>query len=381
MKLKTFFLSFTALFCCSFLQAQTLPDYWFTDSYMSTKIKSVPKGSSFVFFTDTHIQRNNGGSAEFVAYLKNNTKASTVVFGGDCFDWAPTKEDAAVMLGGFSDSMEKALGKDFLWAQGNHDCNSNAVSKYKIAREIAIIPDTQAYDLTVKKLEGKVTFDDEIMPLLRTKGLPEEASAEAAAWGKMHYCYDDAKARIRFIILESGDNGNTIHTYKKLFKGWAAVQAPFVKKCLSDVPKGYAVVVAGHMFGSSKTGPNYALKPIIELLTEYNAKSKIKAMMISGHVHVDNAFSVRIENDKVAYTELGTNGKVPAGEVLLVWTSCDARASYAKYAKNTELQKCTAYPTIKKGTRTEHCADIVTFTKKKIVLTRFGVGEDRSYTL
>lgn len=383
MNLKSFSLAILALIFCSTAQAQTIPDYWFADSYMSTKLKSVPKGSSFVFFTDSHIQRNNGGSPEFVAYLKNHSKASTVIFGGDCFDWAPTKADAAKMLGDFAASMENALGKDFLWAQGNHDCNSNANGKYKIDRSIAIIPDTQVYDLTVKRIEDKVTFDEETMPLLRSKGLPEEAATEAEAWSKMHYCYDDAKARIRFIILESGDNGNTMHNYVRKFQGWAAVQAPFVKKCLSNVPKGYKVVVAGHMFGSGKSKPGNALKPIVEVLAAYNAAAKDKAVMICGHVHVDNAFSISLKDGEMASTELGRSGKVPAGDVLLVWTSCDARASYAKYASSayTELKQSVAYPDIKKGTRTEHCADIVTFAKGKLVLTRFGAGEDRCFYL
>ena len=53
-----FFISVLTAFCALTLSAQKVPSYFIENDYLDAKIKSVPKGSSFIFITDTHFPRS-----------------------------------------------------------------------------------------------------------------------------------------------------------------------------------------------------------------------------------------------------------------------------------------------------------------------------------
>ena len=88
----------TITFCALTLSAQEVPSYFHKDDYLDAKIASVPKGSSFIFITDTHFPRSTRTSTPVLKYVKEKLNINHVIFGGDVVDWNPTKEEAAAVV-------------------------------------------------------------------------------------------------------------------------------------------------------------------------------------------------------------------------------------------------------------------------------------------
>ncbi|MBQ9547720.1 MAG: metallophosphoesterase [Bacteroidales bacterium] len=362
------------------LGAQEIPAYFLENNYLQERLRQVPKGKHFLFITDYHQERSSHTSTAVMSYVKKQMGIDRVVFGGDCFDWAPDKAAAAQKLGRYFDELYAAFGEGLIWVQGNHDCNSSAVSKYKIPEDVALIPDVQCYDLTIGHFKSERTYDEDMLARYRDKAdLSDDERAGALAWIKMHYWVDDPALKIRFIVIETDDRGVTA---RHIIRGRELVleQMPFLEKALETAPKGYTPIVFSHQLGNNKQGllKTSAHTPVINTVAKFRAKTGRRAFLVSGHCHVDEAMLIHSGENIWDVQECVAGGKIGKDGVLLVWCNRDAyKAGSTRYAAGGPgvLLKQSLNPRAKLGTPTEVSFDIVTLTRKGVVFTRIGAGE------
>ena len=371
--------------CALNLRAQEVPSYFMENGYLDAKIASVPKGSSFIYITDTHFPRSTRKSTPVLKYVKEKLGVQTVVFGGDVVDWNPTKEEAAAVVKEYFDELYALAGKDLIWVHGNHDSNSAAVTKYNYPEETSIISDTEVYDMTVANYADQLVFDEELIEAYRTKeGLSDYQREQALAYLRMHYYRDDVRNKIRYIVFDTIDNGPTTrHTLKG--KKVLSVQLPFIRKAMDTTPKGYSIVLLAHTMGHHKHGimDGEFHAPLYREVADFRKTHDNKVILIGGHQHVDAALAITCQDDGTILNEEPDNKAVIArNEVLTVWVNRDAhKARMAKWAaggRDCELKKSVS-PIMKPGTVTEVSFDVVTLTKKGVVFTRIGAGEDREF--
>lgn len=374
-----------AVFCAFTMSAQEVPSYFFENGYLDERIASVPKGSSFIYITDTHFPRSTRTSTPVIKYVKDKLKIDHVVFGGDVVDWNPTKEQAAAVVKEYFDELYGIVGKGLIWVHGNHDSNSAAVTKYKYPEETSIIPDTEVYDMTVANYADKVVFDEEILEQYRNEpGLSDWYREQALAYLRMHYYRDNAKDKIRFIVFDTIDNGPTTrHTIRG--KKVMSAQLPFIRKAMETAPKGWTIVLLAHSMGHHrygvKDGDFHA--PLYREVAKFRKETGRRVILIGGHQHVDAALTVKEAGDTLVNEERDSGDVITRDQVLTVWVNRDAyKARMARWAaggKDCDLEKSVS-PKMVKGTKDEVSFDIVTVTKKgKVVFTRIGAGEDREY--
>lgn len=375
----------TAIFCALTLSAQEVPSYFFESGYLDSRIKSVPKGSSFIFITDTHFPRSTRTSTPVLRYVMDRLNIDHVVFGGDVVDWNPTKEEAAAVVKEYFDELYAVAGKNLIWVHGNHDCNSAAVTKYKYPEETSLIPDTEVYEMTVARYADQVVFDEELIEKYRNdQKLSDWQKEQALAYLRMHYYCDNAKDKIRYVIFDTIDNGPTTrHTIRG--KRVLTAQMPFIKKAMETAPKGWTIVLLAHSMGHHK----YGIKsgdfhaPLYHEVAAFRKRTGRRVILIGGHQHVDAALTVTSDGQNLVNKEPDNGAVIGRDEVLTVWVNRDAyKARMAKWAaggRDCELKKSVS-PKMVKGTKDEVSFDIVTITKKgNVVFTRIGAGEDRHF--
>lgn len=375
----------TAIFCAINLSAQEVPSYFFENGYLDSKIKSVPKGSRFIFITDTHFPRSTRTSTPVLKYVKDKLGIEQVIFGGDVVDWTPTKEEAAAQVREYFDELYAVAGKDLIWVHGNHDCNSASVRKYKNPEETALVSDTEVYEMTVARYADKVVFDEELIEKYRkNRKLTDRQREQALAYLRMHYYRDNAKDKIRYIVVETIDNGpTTFHTLRG--KKVMTCQIPFIKKAMETAPKGYTIVVLAHSMGHHKYGVKAGdfHAPLYKEIADFRKNTGRNVVLVGGHHHIDAALAVKPEDGAFENRELDSNATVARDEVLSIWVNRDAyKARMAKWAaggRDSEMHKSVS-PMMKKGTVEEISFDIITITRKgHVVCTRIGAGNDRHF--
>lgn len=165
---------------------------------------------------------------------------------------------------------------------------------------------------------------------------------------KLYYYKDWDNFKIRSIILNSYSNSYGIDTG----------QVEWFKKILEETPEDYHVLVLTHVPPIKETGKEITNgRRVIELLDQYNhLDGKAVIGYFHGHLHIDQVYrgySFPIINIGCAKTEAYKNlGKLPKGATQVY----------------REL-----------GTMTQDLWDtvIITRSKRRLVLVRFGAGEDR----
>ncbi len=293
-----------------------LNDYWI--EHIDAKLASMPKGKSFIIYTDTHFQssmnRNTRKAASLVQYVREKTGIKTVIHLGDPYSKEKDIETANKL---FITSMEEyffdIFGKDGLFAVGNHDANYTRWMSYERADDATvqvegengcgafnyILPDTNIYEGSVAHIADVVSFDDaliEKLELLDYKAVGEENgwfvtsegklpqvyySAEdmkeqAYAWAKMHYHIDDEEQKIRYIVLDTGNCGLTTR-YTMGNALWTAIlptQFDWLAETLRTVPEGYDVAVVGHMLSHYTEGKS-GNKEIYQILSAFRAGKSV----------------------------------------------------------------------------------------------------------
>ena len=87
----------------AYLYRKLIGDHWFTqvedpqsfdecDQYLDGKIKSIPEGKSFMFYTDTHNKCGNANKTPAImGYITAMTGIKKVISGSDFLDRENTK--------------------------------------------------------------------------------------------------------------------------------------------------------------------------------------------------------------------------------------------------------------------------------------------------
>ena len=373
------------IFCGSLTMiAQEVPSYFFETGYLDAKIKSVPKGSSFIFITDTHFPRSTRTSTPVLKYVKDKLKIDQVVFGGDVVDWNPTKEQASAVVKEYFDELYAVAGKGLIWVHGNHDCNSASVRKYGNPEETALISDTEVYDMTVSHYADEVVFDEELIEKYRKDSrLTDYQREQALAYMRMHYYRDNVRDKIRYIVVETIDNGpTTFHVLKG--KKVMTEQIPFIRKSMETAPKDYTIVIMAHSTGHHKYGVKAGdfHAPLYKEAADFRHRTGRNVVLVGGHQHIDAALAVN-PGEEFINRELDNGSVISRNEVLSIWVNRDAYKAHMKRwaagGSDCDLKKSVS-PTMKKGTVEEVSFDIITITRKgAVVCTRIGAGNDRYF--
>lgn len=225
------------------------------NSYLDALCDSVPEGKHFIFNTDSHIDYDNniGWSQKetaVIAYVKAKLNIRNYIFGGDCIGGRASKYEAAKILAHYCNEKFNAFGGDFIFVMGNHDVNYPMIGNGGHTREESLIPDVEAYKHTTKIMQqyGIAHFDTEGIALVDDLNITDDEKEAMKAWMTLHYYYDDDKQRIRYIILESGDNGET-NMYLLNSGGGYKVDLCYldwIHEAFSSCPDDYDIVLITH---------------------------------------------------------------------------------------------------------------------------------------
>ena len=419
-----------------YLDVPALPVSFDDGNYLEQRIQSVPEGKHSLFITDSHFadNRNSGHGINIADYVKKRISASIVSFGGDCVNYvlsepvSYSKYGGAARLTEYASKFFAAFGKEGIWTQGNHDCNSAAHFAEDAPYNDAVIPDTEAYKRTVRNIEDTVVFDDDGITNVRSAynqiptptGWPSELNVmdEFVAWMKMHYYYDDKVNKVRYIVLETCDNGYTLYYTINKITLWLTFQIDFVAKALLSVPDGYDVIIHGHLIGSlgdnvgdaayidaaaqkqflsmlncyrRKTSKNLsaayfgandeanypyvkAYWDIIGATHKYdftNHKGSGRVIVVCGHYHMDLVLAAQNSN---SFTEVNpaTIDETTFSDdvVFLVWRNRDCFATPG----HTEKTLYGVTPVMTEGTVSENSFDVMTIDNNYFYFTRFGAN-------
>ena len=422
-----------------------LDEYW--TEHIDAKLAELPEGKSFIIYTDTHFQssmnRNTRKLADLIKYVREKTGIKTVINLGDPYTGEKTVEKADEL---FNTSVQEyffdVFGGDGLFAVGNHDANYTRWMSYERATDDTkqtegengcgafnyILPDTNIYNSSVANIEDIVTFDTKLIEKLELltyspvgvdggefithEGkLPqkyysaEDMKAEAYAWAKMHYHYDDDEQMIRYIVLDSGDCGlTTKYTLGNAL--WTAIlptQFDWLYETLMSTPDGYDVAVVAHMLSHYEEGKN-SNREIYQMLSAFRGGYKIdihatakndnmrilvgdankqydfsnanfegNVFTMSGHWHQDESYVWYTDSDGVYQTnkQYRYGDALPEDAVFYICLNNDCQ----------EKASDEEDPVMSRGDATENCFSIITIADDgTIYLTRIGAGEDRILT-
>lgn len=379
-----------------------IPKYWIENEsdytmYLEDKIKSansIISDTKFTFLTDPHWLGNAKNSNNIFGYVTKKMGIMNCFNGGDILmnmTDTPLAKQAKFSLNSYMSDLNDIIPKNLHYIMGNHDTNqTNALSgatssDYDNAR----LSYKDIYEACIEPWKNEKHFSDRLEWSSWAIGTPQYY------WNRMHYHVDDEKARIRYIVLNSGAYGeiaSLVGSNGEEFY-W---QLNWIYQTLMGTEEGWTCIVFAHQFLSNKeidTENHYYdiwsySKPIAKMLisarnkTVYrpdfthtqvlesydftNIKSIDVACMICGHSHVDESIIYDASTD---IAEVG-NTVTSNNQMLLVATTCDAYTN-------------TVHPQYEmmKGTTTEQAFDIfsVDKTNKKIYTTRIGAGIDREF--
>ena len=227
----------------------------FTDnSYLDALCDSVPEGKHFIFNTDSHIDYDDNvglrqKETAVIAYVKAKLNIRNYIFGGDCIGGRASKYEAAKILAHYCNEKFNAFGGDFIFVMGNHDVNYPMIGNGGYTRDESLIPDIEAYKHTTKIMQqyGIAHFDTEGINLVDDLDITNDEKEAMKAWMTLHYYYDDDKQRIRYIVIESGDYGDTV---KYLFNtgGYNCnlCYIDWIHECFLSCPDNYDIIIITH---------------------------------------------------------------------------------------------------------------------------------------
>ena len=307
-------------------EVPTVSDY---NTYLESKILSVPQGKHFIFITDPHWRYNAKVSTNIVQYVKKRLNIPFVICGGDAIhrpankntfitegkkifvDGSPQivestsesegvvitpdmkvyqldasyyngvnegKIDALIELSEYAEEMKGTYGNSFLYVTGNHDLGTANLS----SGEEESIRNSRCISFSdiVKNLHSNITdvvvYDEEGLnnvDLLTT--LTAEQKEELRDYIKQCYYVDDKKNKLRYIVTYTGTayDGICSEIFNVKSSDCLCTQLPFVAGALMSLPKDYDVVIFGHYFGNSSS-LFYCSQWLSALIVNYKQKGK-----------------------------------------------------------------------------------------------------------
>ncbi len=440
------------------------------ENYVDNKLEEAnlsetEKARSFIFITDTHWGINSSNNtvsttASYVMkYASDALGGATVIHGGDLYGGYAKKAGEAypynnenyykdISLELVQNYMKNELydnfGTNFLYALGNHDTNiigyryvteegnsayyDSSLSEAE-AIERYLISDEDMYNSTVGLLGNTVVYDEEgikeVTEIMTAKGYTQEQIREAQYMMRMHYYRDDAKSKIRYIVLDTGGCGPTQTGLLKLsYTVYMCTEYKWFANTLKSTPEGYDVVVVGHQISSQaeshKYNPNITtelaysayISPFYDILSAFRLGEKItvsklqlswainrselasdlinafsltdfdfekkhdgKSIVMSGHNHVDLAWYVNNDSNGTDKDVMfGSDEPAGEGAVLAICTGCSNPGSTVSTDSRVDGVNMST-----SGTNSLRF-DIVTFRDDgSILVTRIGAGQNRSF--
>lgn len=404
----------------AYLYRKIIGDHWFAqvedpksfdecDQYLDGKIKSIPEGKSFMFYTDTHDRCGNGGKTPaLVGYIREMTGIKKVISGSDFLDRENNRYLGAQCLYAPINEMVSVCGKDLIMVFGNHDVNTANAPEDKVKE--MLIPYTELEKILFSHMEGRVTED--ITKRIKMPDCPEEDRNEILAFSRLHYHIDDPETKIRYIVVETGnqieyERNGCISNYFDVYNNEDLVlQYDWIYQTLLSTPEDYDVVVTGHALlgygGSAEkilAGPLGMCKilsgfktcskvtvenpfPYYEKLDKFYAKGehvydftsrkrKSNVVVIAGDIHWDVQTKADYDDEGNFVSTPYTPGEeLPETAVVVNVVQTDGLGSCNYYEKTYKMYR---------DTNTEQCFDVVTICNDgNIKLTRIGAGENRA---
>ena len=228
-----------------------VPDYWLDhlvekERKAEAAIEDASGNScSFVFFTDAHWGRNVKKSPALIRHIVDFTPLEDVVFGGDVItSWFSNKNDALEEGLSFQSSFS-FLGPHFLCLYGNHDGNAAGQplknELHLSQEEVISYLQSQMTDVTVK--DG------------------------------YNFYVDYPSSKTRLIGLDTGLFNDAV------FRSGLPRTVRFAIETLSSVPKDWHIIVASHLWCTTKRQSDGSylyyldsyIKPILKVFDDYNA--------------------------------------------------------------------------------------------------------------
>ena len=283
-----------------------IPDFY--RDYVSARISSLNKitgnNDSVIFVSDIH-NENRNYSASIIKEILNKTSVNKVVCGGDLINEPSSKEDAVGLLKYRSNLYRR--NNDTVFMEGNHDTNPYGTGR---------VSESELYNIFCASIPASVTNN------------------------KLYYYRDNNERKIRYIYLDTGEDGNI-----------DSVQSNWLKTCAESVEDGWYIVLFSHMalntsYNNRTSWTEYGVVSSVNTALA-NVKSKV-ICWIFGHVHIDLSGVV--------------NG------IRMISSTCDAHGVQATSMSSDNRDE---------NTINEQAFDVFTFdtTNRKIHCTRFGGGQ------
>ena len=286
-------------------ETPTLENY---NSYLETKIQTIPKGKRFIFVTDSHWRYNTKISPAVINYVRKRTGIPFVIFGGDAMHrpanqdtesqpgsgiwtmngsrWHTPEESrlrAQRELSEYCEAMKLRFGDHFLFVTGNHDlglANLDGSGWTTADKNTARVPFRDIVRESQSDIQYRAVYDEaglENVELLTE--LTDEQKEELRAYIKQCYYVDDPSQRLRFIVTYTGQGNSLDGIPTQVFGASGSqclcTQLKHIAKALMTLPEGYDVILAGHWFAKGPTGTSpffYGTHWMLEMINAYRKR-------------------------------------------------------------------------------------------------------------
>ena len=302
-----------------------VPEYYFTGNYLPGRVATVKakmqecvgNGDAFVFHTDAHWSSNAGKSPALLAYISRNLNIRKLISGGDTGNAGGSVE--------FCEALRRCFHGRVYHVFGNHEYFYPA--------------------------DGSLLAYNTIM---------DNDDVHTGEPGRNYYYFDNNRAHIRYIVLDSYSPGTADSTGAK--EGYEAEQISWLTNIALDVPDGWGVIVfTHHMYymnlqTMALTPPPTGGQAALDALDAYNANESSKGEVIcvvQGHTH----------HDRITHT---------TGGIPVIITACDKYKPWIDGDTNNEPWLSTRI----EGTITEQAFDIVIVDRKERKLFFYRIGGD-----
>ncbi len=206
-----------------------LPDYY--EEYLSARMPVVKEAAGqssdcFFFWTDSHLEKNDGYAPEMIRYVGSRLKRfPKTFFGGDAIP--AFTDDITPFIDAYRSQCGRVMECGRLYqVHGNHDFTF----KYKPGGE-------------------GLTFDlDTTAALLQSVMSPEGVVRNPDDPHSNYYYLDEPKARIRYIVLDSSDSVKDTHIGFGLVDSVGPVQRRWIfSEAIMKAPRAYSLIVLVHV--------------------------------------------------------------------------------------------------------------------------------------
>ena len=270
-----------------------LPSYYFnmsgnsftSNTYLESKIRSIPEGFSFLFCTDQHFDSGTAAySNKLMAYVAARAGIKYCLFGGDILNANETGLEAYAEACEFMTEAVAAFGDGLIPCIGNHDLNLYELTGSRTSDdqveevyETVHIPWAAANRVYLGHLKKKVVYDTTEKAKTFATGDLYTDLVEAF---KSNYYIDLVDERVRVVVISILQPYNVIHKVFGLARNEQGTSLPFIYDWVADTlrstPDGYDVVFLEHNTTNPNTDSGYVYASrITQMIHAYKAKRSI----------------------------------------------------------------------------------------------------------